>query len=167
MYNVSHGFNFTFSKCLLSHPSFILKVHLYFGGFKCHPYHILNFHLYLSLFLDFLFYSTGPVPVPHCFDSFWLILVISYWHRHNQKTEWNAKQKTPVAEKWELRIWIIPDNIQKTLSSKPFLSFFFFSFRVHCSRYQRDRVLDTVVPNHRLSWKWFPLWLSEVHHLRY
>lgn len=31
-----------------------------------------------------------------------------------------------MAEKWELRIWIIPDNIQKTLSSKPFLSFFFF-----------------------------------------
>lgn len=79
MYNVSHGFNFTFSKCLLSHPSFILKVHLYFGGFKCHPYHILNFHMYLSLFLDFLFYSTGPVPVPHCFNYRNFIVFFNVW----------------------------------------------------------------------------------------
>lgn len=69
MYNMSYGFNFIFSKWLLSCPtSFILKAHLYPSGFKCHPYHILSVHMYLSLLLDFLFYSTGFVPVPHCFN---------------------------------------------------------------------------------------------------
>lgn len=69
MYSVTYGFNFIFSNGYSNCPgSFILKVHLYSSGFKCYPYHILNFHTGLSLFLDFLFYPIGPVPVPHCFN---------------------------------------------------------------------------------------------------
>ena len=45
----------------------------------------------------------------------------------------------------------------------------FFVFRVHRSWYQRHRVMDAAVSDHRLPWVWVTSWLSPVScvgHLR-